>query len=548
MKLPNPLQNSELHAQMVMCGRRWWDPFMDQLHRPQAVQDLVLKSILQAQAFTVFGQTHRFPLLKGSREFRREVPIHTYEDLRLPIEDQEAPKEAMLNGEQPLTYALTSGTTGKPKLIPVLHQTQEALRHYQWLSTYAQYQALPSIFEGKMLVIAGPEVEGYLDTGTSYGSMSGLLTAALPAVLQQKLFLPKALHEVKDYQEKYMYLVAYALSEPNLSVVATANPSTFLKLWEMGCLYFPQLVEMLASNSSEPQQGHLPLPHISRRRLRQLQDFIGHEDQLTVEELWPNLKSVVTWMGGSCGVLIPKLKASLAPQTAIIEMGYLSSECMGSVNVDPTTNRCVPTIQENFYEFVSQSDWEADHPHTVTVEQLEEGKKYYVVVTAANGLYRYFMNDLIEVTGHFHCTPTIAFIQKGKGVTNITGEKLYEYHVIEAMEAVQNRYRTTVAFYVMLADPLARQYILYMEHPPLDTCVGRQLEKALAKSNVEFQNKRDSGRLEPIRGVHLEPGTGEAYKTHCLQQGQRDAQFKVVRLQYAKDCSFDFMKYGRNPF
>lgn len=287
MKLPNPLQNAELHAQMVMCGRRWWDPFMDQLHRPQAVQDLVLKSILQAQAFTVFGQTHRFHLLKGSQEFRREVPIHTYEDLRLPIEDQEARKEAMLNGEQPLTYALTSGTTGKPKLIPVLHQTQEALRHYQWLSTYAQYQAVPSIFEGKMLVIAGSEVEGHLETGTSYGSMSGLLTAALPAVLQQKLFLPKALHEVKDYQEKYMYLAAYALSEPNLSVVATANPSTFLKLWEMGCLHFPQLVEMLASNSSEPQQGHVPLPQISRRRLRQLQAFIGHEDQLTVEELCP---------------------------------------------------------------------------------------------------------------------------------------------------------------------------------------------------------------------------------------------------------------------
>lgn len=548
MKSAHLSVNAELHAQMVMCGRRWWDPFMDQLNRPQAVQDLVLKRILQAQASTVFGQTHRFHVLKSSREFRQQVPIHTYEDLRPPIEDQEARKEARLNGEQPLTYALTSGTTGKPKLIPVLHQTQKALRHYQWLSTYAQYQAVPSIFDGKMLVIAGPEVEGYLATGTSYGSMSGLLTAALPAVLQQKMFLPKWLPEVKDYQEKYVYLAASALAEPDLSVVATANPSTFLKLWEIGRLHFPQLVEMLASQSSGSQEGHVPLPLISRPRLSQLQAFIGHEDRMTVEELWPNLKAVVTWMGGSCGVLVPKLRASLAPETAIIEMGYLSSECVGSVNVDPPTNRCVPAIQENFFEFVSQADWEADRPHTVTVEQLEEGQKYYVVVTTANGLYRYFMNDLVEVTGRYHHTPTIAFIQKGKGVTNITGEKLYEYHVIEAMEAVQRRYRATVDFYVMLADPFVRQYTLYVEQSSLEWFERDKFEKELARCNVEYQAKRQSGRLEMVRVVHLEPGTGEAYKAHCIQQGQRDSQFKVQKLQYVKDCLFDFMKYRRNPF
>ncbi len=548
MKSPNPLQDLELHAQMNLCGHRWWDPFIDQLHRPQAVQDLILKRIVQAQASTVFGQTHRFHLLKDSQEYRQEVPIHTYEDLRLPIEDQEARKEARLNREQPLTYALTSGTTGKPKLIPVLRQTQEALRHYQWLSTYAQYQSVPSIFDGKMLVIAGPEVEGYLDTGTSYGSMSGLLTAALPAVLQQKMVLPKALVEVKDYQEKYLYLAASALAEPDLSVVATANPSTFLKLWEMGRLHFPQLVEMLGSQIPWSQEGHVPLPPISGRRLRQLQAFVGHEDQLTVEELWPDLKAVVTWMGGSCGVLVPKLTESLAPETAIIEMGYLSSECVGSVNVDPTRNRCVPAIQENFFEFVSQSDWEAEGSNTLTVEQLEEGQKYYVVVTTANGLYRYFMNDLVEVTGRFYQTPTIAFIQKGKGVTNITGEKLYEYHVIEAMEAVQRRSRTRVNFYVMLADPLARQYSLYVEQSLRDSFEREMFEKELVRCNVEYQGKRQSGRLEPVRVINLEPGTGEAYKVHCLQQGQRDSQFKVVKLQYAADCSFDFMKHRSHPF
>jgi hypothetical protein len=176
---------------------------------------------------------------------------------------------------------------------------------------------------------------------------------------------------------------------------------------------------------------------------------------------------------------------------------------------------------------------------------LETGKRYYVIVTTMNGLYRYFMNDLIEVTGRFHSTPTIHFVQKGKGVTNLTGEKLYEFHVMDAVEAIQQAYQTIVEFYVMLADPLTLQYTLYLEHPPLDFFVGYKLEQHMGQANLEFHAKRESGRLQPLRIVYLQPGTGEAYKAYCLQQGQRDAQFKVVRLQYAKDCSFNFLDYVR---
>ena len=545
MTFPNPLQNAWLHMHMRMCRRRWWNPFMEDLRQPQAVQDRVLKNVLAAQASTAFGRAHGFPQLRGYHDFRLAVPIQTYEDLRLEIEDQEEFKETRLNSEPPETYALTSGTTGKSKLIPVLGRTYETLRHYQRLSTYAQYQAVPGIFRGRMLVIAGPEVEGYLPTGTSYGSMSGLLNAALPRVLQEKLSLPKELHEVGDYQRKYFYLAACALAEPRLSVVATANPSTFMKLWEMGRQHFPQLVEMLTSARSSSQDDACALPTLSKQRRQQLKELVGHEDQLTVANLWPQLTAVVTWTGGSCGVVLPSLKAKLPDHTSVIEMGYLSSECVGSVNVDPRTNRCVPMIQDNFYEFVPQAEWDAGRPYMMTVEQLKEGQKYYVVVTTANGLYRYFMNDLVEVTGHMHRTPTIAFIQKGKGVTNVTGEKLYEYHVMEAMEVVQRSYGIFVEFYLLVADPVARQYTLYLEHPPLDAFMGYQFEQALGKMNVEFQAKRESGRLESLRVVHLLPGTGEAYKLTCLQQGQRDSQFKMIKLQYVHDCSFDFLKHAR---
>ncbi|MEC4679418.1 MAG: GH3 auxin-responsive promoter family protein, partial [Nitrospirota bacterium] len=257
-------------------------------------------------------------------------------------------------------------------------------------------------------------------------------------------------------------------------------------------------------------------------------------------------QAVVTWTGGSCEMLIPTLKSRLPAKARIVEMGYLSSEFLGSLNVNAQTNQCIPTFHENFFEFVEQTDWDADRPNTVTLEQLETDKRYYVLVTTMNGLYRYFMNDLIEVAGWFNHTPSIRFVQIGKGVTNLTGGKLYEFHVMDAVQVIQQAYQTTVDFYVMLADPLTLQYTLYLEHPPLDFFVGHKLEQQMGKANVEFQAKRASERLQPLRVVYLGPGTGEAYKTHCLQQGQRDAQFKVVRLQYAKDCTFDFQNYVRD--
>jgi hypothetical protein len=116
---------------------------------------------------------------------------------------------------------------------------------------------------------------------------------------------------------------------------------------------------------------------------------------------------------------------------------------------------------------------------------------------------------------------------------------------MDAVQAIQEMYQTTVDFYVMVADPAELQYTLYLEHPPLDFFVGHKLEQQMGIVNVEYQNKRTSERLQPLRVIYLCPGTGETYKAHCLQQGQRDTQFKVMRLQYAKDCSFNFDAHVR---
>ena len=121
-------KNARVHAHMIGVKHRWWKPFIKQTQNPQAVQQALLERILAYQAETTFGQKHRLSRLRGYHEFRLGVPIHTYEDLRPYLQAQEDLKGLELNHDQPESYALTSGTTGKPKIIPLLPRTKQMLR------------------------------------------------------------------------------------------------------------------------------------------------------------------------------------------------------------------------------------------------------------------------------------------------------------------------------------------------------------------------------------------------------------------------------------
>ena len=237
------------------------------------------------------------------------------------------------------------------------------------------------------------------------------------------------------------------------------------------------------------------------------------------------------------------LGALLSLQTRIIEMGYLSSECLGTVDVDVLNNRCGPTLADNFFEFVEVGG-DASAVEPVLLHQLQAGPKYTVIVTTRNGLYRYAMNDIIEAVGYFNRTPTIHFVQEGKGVTNITGEKLYEHQVTEAVGQVLIARGLSSECFVMLADVENSCYTLCLEHVSSPGALGILVEERLSSMNIEFKAKRASGRLQPIHVLQLRPGTGDVYRQHCVSKGQREAQFKLIRLQYAHDSTFDFERHG----
>jgi len=542
--------NILLHIKMFFVKHLLYKPLLKKTKNPQISQNKLLKDIIKRNSNTIFGNNHNFKKINDYQGFVKELDVNNYEDLRVYIQNEENISK-YLNSKQAVIYAQTSGTTGEPKYIPILENTIKQYQKLQNIFSYALYASIPGVFAGKILSIVSPAIEGHMENGMPFGSLSGLLYKNAPKFMRSKFVVPYEVFEIEDYDFKYKLITVFSLIQKDISFMVSANPSTFLKILAIIHQYKKELKESI-------QVGSLGVLNASNINYdKNIQNYFKKNDARAKEiieifekkefklmDIWPNLKAITTWTGGSCSLLIPTLKAQLSTQTKIVELGYLSSEFRGSITVDTINNICIPPLEESFFEFVEKDNWENNVPTYLTLEEIKKEKQYYILATTQNGLYRYFINDIIKVTDFYNKTPIIQFVQKGKGVTNITGEKLYESQLVQAMNILKQTYNVELYFYLMLADELNLQYNLYIEHDTLKNLnILEELEKNIAHLNIEYEAKRKSGRLKPINLHFLKKGTSEQYKSHCLAKGQREGQYKVVLLQYLKDCSFNFKSY-----
>ncbi|MDB5864562.1 MAG: hypothetical protein JWO70_2368 [Betaproteobacteria bacterium] len=517
-----------------------------QVRNPMAVQRVVLARILAANRASDFGRRHGFARIRDVQAYRERVPVHDYEALR-PYVDAQMGGDAALTAETPERYARTSGTTGRAKDVPITRSHMRGLRRIQAASVAFQHRACPEAFEGAILAIVSPAFEGVLPNGKPYGSASGIVAGNTPALVLEKFVLPPAVLTIRDSRLKYLTILRLALARADVTYLGSANATTLLTLIKLYRLHRAQLLADL-SNGTFFCADELP-PEVARAIAARLAPQPGRATALAalaearIADLWPELRLVVTWTCASAGIAVDALRRELSPRIRIHELGYVSSEFRGTVTLGRRAGTGLPTLDTHFFEFVEREKWDSGEPEFLTLDGLRRGVDYYVIVTTPSGLYRYFINDLVRVTGRLHRAPLMKFAQKGKGVTNITGEKLYEAQVLAAVREVMSRAGNAARFVMALADEEACRYRLYVEPGPGDTpdaaAFARAVDAKLCETNIEYHAKRESGRLGALTAAWLSPETGEAYKQSCVAQGQREGQFKTVAIAYAREFRFD---------
>jgi len=142
---------------------------------------------------------------------------------------------------------------------------------------------------------------------------------------------------------------------------------------------------------------------------------------------------------------------------------------------------------------------------------------------------------VIRVTGHYNKTPQIVFLRKGRGMTNITGEKLSVNQVIDAVQAASRVAHATADHFKAEADAENSRYILRVEFasqtaPDAQRSFLKAVDGALKDINIEYKAKRDSMRLgAPVLHVMRE-GWYERGRLAAVGGGGRQFQAKTEKL------------------
>jgi hypothetical protein len=516
----------------------------------------LLAALLGANAETDYGRRYGFGDIRGVEDYRRRVPIVAYEDLVDDMRRLTEGERRIFTAEDPDMFAQTSGTTGEPKFIPVTPSARKGAHADQmrvWLAHALRDH--PTLFDGRVVSLVSPAVEGLTPCGLPFGSTSGHIYRHMPLVLRRAYAIPYDVFEIADYEAKYYTVMRLGL-EHDVRFVATANPSSILKLCEKADALSEHLIADIRDGTlSEDFNVEGEIRKRLTRRLRPNPDRAAVIEKLRRRrggrllpgDYWPGIALIGCWKGGTVGHYLDRFGAWFDPDggaTPVRDWGYLASEGRMSIPLSDEGCHGPLTVASNFFEFVPVAEVAARPDDAsawtcLTIDEVEAGGEYYVLVTTPDGLYRYDINDIVRVEGRYHEAPEISFVRKGRGMTSLTGEKVSVNQIVETFQRAARDTGALADHFKAEADAEKARYLFRVEFAtPVDAATQRSfllaLDRQLAVLNHEYRAKRDSGRLAPPVLHVMREGWYERDRRRQIADGGRAFQAKTELLSADK--------------
>ncbi|MDR0495593.1 MAG: GH3 auxin-responsive promoter family protein [Treponema sp.] len=514
-------------------------------------QARVLRHILTASKDTVYGKERHFDDILAAKtpeelfsRYQKNVPVNDYEDLRPYVERHKNGERDILFPDKPKLYGTTSGTTKEPKWIPVTDEYyQEVYQKMNQMWLYTLLKNKPRVFHGPCASFVGKAIEGAAPDGTLYGSISGIMQRDIPKFFKVIHTAPADVFQIADYKARYYAIMRMGI-ERDAHLFIAANPSTLVEMQKNVNEFFDDYCDdiehgKVSTKFPIPDQIRAVLEAYTRpnperaAELRKLKERYG---MVLPRHYWPNIQMVNVWFCGNTKVYFEKIRDSFPPGCVFHEFSYVSTECKAGLVLKSNIEDTTVFGHKSYFEFIHESELENPNAKIHQLYELKEGQRYCMLVTTSAGLYRYNMNDLLEITGYYNEFPTIKFIQKVNGTISLTGEKLHERQFIEAVHETEKKTGKIAPFFVGFADPQKSNYKFYFEFANQNVSVTEAeeftayLDQCLQDYNSEYREKRGSDRLKAPETALLGPESFERFKAACIDRGYRDGQFKVNLL------------------
>ena len=261
------------------------------------------------------------------------------------------------------------------------------------------------------------------------------------------------------------------------------------------------------------------------RRARELA-AIGCDDPVV---LWPRLCLVSCWGDANAAGGVDEVRRSF-PGIVVQPKGLVATEAFVTL---PFGNARPIAVRSHFFEFLDDSG--SAHP----AWSLQQGQRYSIVVTTGGGLYRYRLQDLVEVAGYCSDAPSLRFVGKEDNVSDHFGEKLEESFVANCLSDTFEHSGLSPVFAMLAMDPDREPagYTLYLECHGADTGrLAADLERRLAR-NPHYELCVRLGQLDRVRVVVVREGAYECYTRRLGERGLRLGDIKPTPLSRYCDWS-----------
>jgi hypothetical protein len=517
------------------------------LRSPAAWSDRVFRDILWQAEETYFGRKHDIAGVRTLRDWKKAVPVSCYGDFQPYIDKIIDGHSQVLTRSEPYALLRTSGSSGRPKLIPTTRHWRD---HYRGRALYAQWGlyferiGLDRAPGGAVLDLSwerstAPSASGPLP---SYG------ISQRPAAVSTADWLPPWYGESwfqgvdgEDYK-RGLYRKLRLLASCDVMIIAALNPSKIVSLAEVLAERADDLVADLRNGTLDGRPCYDGKDPDLASRLAGVRR--ANHSTLRLKDLWPGLSLVVAWNSASAALYRPWLEEATAG-IATLPFSATGTEGIVTMPVDDHSSAGPLAIDLGLYEFVpvvdreSETDLEPD-VETLDYREVEVGGTYNVVMSQANGLYRYDLGDLYTVVGRVGGVPRLEFAGRTGFVSSFTGEKLTEEDIWNAVRiALGPAWRARPMFSCVPVWAMPPGYTLAIEWPAgLGSGVERfatRVDQELQRLNIEYAEKRGTHRLTPMTVLPLRPGTFGAVEEWRRSQGASPAQLKHHWIQRNSD-------------
>jgi GH3 auxin-responsive promoter len=523
--------------------------------RPATVQQQFLRLLLRHNQQTELGQKLRLGTIKTVDEFRSQVPVLPYSAYE-PYIDRIAQGEPNLLTPDPVVYLnLSSGSTGRQKLIPVTRRSRKIVAQANQAAvgfalSLAQQRQLPL---GKMLLTTSANLIGYTSGGIGYGHISGGTLRASNMLYKQIFAQPFEALLLADSTARHYICLLFALRSQNLSAIAATFPIIALQLcdylehyaekliWNLEQETFPEHFNLEPELRVKLEQLWEPAP----QRAAQLREILQSEGRLTPQSAWSDLAFLITARGGTSDFYLERFPAYFG-NTPVFGGTYASTEATFGVHYDFNTDGTILAIASGFFEFVPIDQWQAEHPKTLLPEAVKVGEYYRILATTYSGLYRYDNGDIVEVVGFYERTPLITFRYRAGGTISATVEKTTEHHVTQVVQALQQDFGVLLEDFCMtLSERLvSAYYVLNIELAPAQTLDHPQaflaeFDRRLQAANTSYALKRQSNDIPSPQLRILEPGSFNELRHRPIQEGGFNHQLKLPHISQDREFLAD---------